>query len=77
MTFLAAVFDFIKSLAWPLLVGGFAYYFREEIRGLFKRVQKIGLDGAQFETSPAQIPSPAQQTIDTHNLQDVGLLTCH
>lgn len=70
---LSDITDLIASLAWPSIVATGGYYYREEIRGLFKRVQKIGLGGAQFETTPAQVPTTVEKNIVSNQLRDVGL----
>jgi hypothetical protein len=55
---MAALVDFIRALAWPLVVAGGLWYYRNEIRVALKRLTAIGPTGAKFDPSPEhQIPS--------------------
>jgi hypothetical protein len=61
---MAAVVDFIP-LAWPLVVGGGLWYFRNDIKVALKRLTKIGPTGANFKPLKEQHPSLPAPSLPT------------
>jgi len=51
----------LDALCWPLLVLVFVWLFKNDIRGLVKRLVKAELPGSAFEFGDASIDKPVQQ----------------
>jgi hypothetical protein len=67
MELLLALVDLLKALAWPVLVGGFLWYFRQEVKTLFDRLKKLGAAGAEFDDAKQSVMLPK---LDIDNLRE-------
>jgi hypothetical protein len=70
MQFSTILFDLLKSLAWTVAVFGLAFYFRNEITDLIRRLKSLGPKGAELYAHPAQLIENVRQTVDTQTLQE-------
>jgi hypothetical protein len=48
VAYMTLLLEFTKILIWPLLIAGVIIFYREEFRGLFRRLKKAGLDGVEL-----------------------------
>jgi hypothetical protein len=46
--------DFVAKVAWPIVIGGLAFTFRQEIKGVVVRIIEIGPTGAKIAPPPQQ-----------------------
>jgi hypothetical protein len=54
---MTGIVDLISALAWPSVVGGGLWYYRNDIKTALKRVTEVGPTGAKFGLPEQQIPS--------------------
>ncbi|MFH9768108.1 MULTISPECIES: hypothetical protein [Streptomyces] len=59
------VLDFLKVLVWPAVFLAVAYAFREEVRGLLKRVKALSAVGvdAEFSEAVEQVSAEAEEAV--------------
>lgn len=62
--FIEALFDLIKSLAWPAIAIGFSFMYRNEIIGAIRRIQKAGpvefCPPQELQNDPPKISIPTE-----------------
>ena len=55
-----ATLDFLRIMAWPVLLGFGVWYFRDEIKKSIGRITRVGPTGAEFAPLPQQPPADTQ-----------------
>lgn len=71
---MSLLLDFISDMAWPIVVGGALFYFREPIRNSFPRITEVGPGGIKLGAAQAaagQALAAAPPALLTHKLMQI------
>jgi len=65
---MAAIVDLIKALAWPAVVAGALWHFREEIKAALKSITGIKFNELKFGPPPEQQIASSPSTVTVQEL---------
>jgi hypothetical protein len=71
---MSSLLDFMSDMAWPIVVGGALFYFRESIRNSFPRITEVGPGGIKLGAAQAaagQALAAAPPALLTHKLRQI------